>query len=185
MNSATALSALKAFMETPELASLGPESRPGTSSVGSLELQLETVFQQFQITSARGELLRAVIYLWHDHLDSAHQIAQSVENRDGSLIHAMMHRREPDYPNAKYWFRRAGEHPAFHFLSKKIAGLREDALEAAVRNRLFSGGIWNAIGFVDLVEEASDREQPKENQMLQEVQKLEFESVIEAIVTRS
>lgn len=49
--------------------------------------------------------------MWHDaHGDwtAAHEIAQDVHSRDGSWIHAYLHRKEGDLGNAAYWYSRAG-----------------------------------------------------------------------------
>ncbi len=54
----------------------------------------------------------AAVWLLHGHLDEAHALCQDVPTPSGSYWHGVMHRREGDYGNAQYWFRRAGEHPA-------------------------------------------------------------------------
>jgi hypothetical protein len=51
----------------------------------------------------RGGLLYAV-----DAIDAAHRIFQDAPSDLGSYWHGMMHRREGDFDNARYWFRRAG-----------------------------------------------------------------------------
>ncbi len=51
----------------------------------------------------RGALLNAV-----DALDAAHRIFQDDSSDLGSYWHGVMHRREGDFDNARYWFRRAG-----------------------------------------------------------------------------
>lgn len=53
----------------------------------------------------------SAVLLWVDDLDSSHEVSQSMPGREGSYWHGIMHRREPDYSNAKYWFRKVGSHP--------------------------------------------------------------------------
>jgi hypothetical protein len=54
----------------------------------------------------------AAVWLLHGYLDEAHALCQDVPTPSGSYWHGVMHRREGDYGNAQYWFRRAGAHPA-------------------------------------------------------------------------
>ena len=54
--------------------------------------------------------------MWEDgkgNWDAAHNIAQEIEDRTGSWIHAYLHRKEGDLGNAGYWYRRAGQ-PVAH-----------------------------------------------------------------------
>jgi hypothetical protein len=56
--------------------------------------------------------VRAVLHLMNDDIARAHAIAQSGEG-DATLdyVHAIVHRREGDWANSKYWFSRAGGQP--------------------------------------------------------------------------
>jgi hypothetical protein len=54
-----------------------------------------------------ASLLRA---LWHDargDWQTAHEIAQEVDDENGAWVHAYLHRKEGDRSNAQYWYRRA------------------------------------------------------------------------------
>ena len=57
--------------------------------------------------------LRSALLLWNDALEESHVISQSIGSQTGSYLHGIMHRREPDYGNSKYWFNRVGEHELF------------------------------------------------------------------------
>ena len=49
--------------------------------------------------------------LWHDargDWERAHECAQEDHGRDGSWVHAYLHRKEGDLGNAGYWYSRAG-----------------------------------------------------------------------------
>ena len=60
-------------------------------------------------TPAEGtsHALSALWYAERGNWDRAHQIAQDMENTDGSWIHANLHREEGDQGNAEYWYNRA------------------------------------------------------------------------------
>ena len=54
----------------------------------------------------------ALVALWHDGRDdweAAHRVAQDIDGASGAWVHAYLHRKEGDLPNASYWYRRAGK----------------------------------------------------------------------------
>ena len=59
----------------------------------------------------------AGLWLLHDFWDEAHAVAQDLDTPEGAYWHAILHRREPDASNAKYWLRRVGEHRIHYELS--------------------------------------------------------------------
>jgi hypothetical protein len=65
---------------------------------------------------------QAAIWLVAGDLDASHTISQSIDDADGSFWHGIMHRREGDYGNAKYWFRRVGKHPVLDQLAQGAYG---------------------------------------------------------------
>jgi hypothetical protein len=60
--------------------------------------------------------LSAGLWLYVDELERSHRISQNLPNSTGAFWHAIMHRREGDFGNSHYWFRRVGEHPALRRL---------------------------------------------------------------------
>lgn len=55
-----------------------------------------------------GTPLRALWYAEKGDWQKAHSIAQEIHTRDGSWIHANLHREEGDLWNARYWYDQAG-----------------------------------------------------------------------------
>jgi hypothetical protein len=48
--------------------------------------------------------------LWHERRgdwERAHEITQDIDSREAAWVHAYLHRREGDQPNAAYWYRHA------------------------------------------------------------------------------
>lgn len=79
----------------------------------------------------------SALWLRHGFLDQSHRLSQGIASAEGSFWHGIMHRREGDYPNAKYWFRRVGPHPVLAALAERSAGAFDafafvDACRAAV-----------------------------------------------------
>ena len=114
----------------------------------------------------------SAVWLYHNFLDDSHTISQGIRSSTGSYWHGIMHRREPDYPNSKYWFRKVGEHPAFD-------GVCCAAREIAANGGPDSGflrdqGQWDPYAFIDLVEACLSGKSSEET-ICRAVQQSEFE----------
>jgi hypothetical protein len=92
----------------------------------------------------------AGLWLYHDFADESHALSQEIETVEGSYWHGILHRREPDFSNAKYWFRRVGSHP----ISSELAAATRDLAQAAESDRaaefLGTQAEWDHFRFVDL-----------------------------------
>jgi hypothetical protein len=142
--------------------------------------ELKKFFEQNKVPAPRQELLKAVILLWHDHLDSAHTLAQDIHNPDGAFVHGIMHRREPDFSNAAYWFRRVGRHAAFPELAKRAAAPLASPGGNHLTRELLPQQQWDPFGFISACERvigkpASD----SERQVVRELQRLESQTLLD------
>ncbi len=105
--------------------------------------------------------LAAGLWQMNGFLEQSHELAQSVEGgcreKAGDYWHAIMHRREPDYSNAKYWFRRVGTHGIHPFLARDADDILTacPSTEAPLWQAKLTGNNatkWNPLSFVDLCE---------------------------------
>lgn len=165
---------LAELLNTEVLAALDASSRPGTLPAAEIADQLAPTLAASGLSPERQTLVRALVLLWHDHLDAAHTLAQSVETADGSFVHAIMHRREPDAWNSKYWWRRVGAHPAFSDLASLAGPWLEENGQMELRASLLPDGRWDAFAFVDACEAARQaRAEKRTASALQRLQWLE------------
>jgi hypothetical protein len=122
----------------------------------------------------------AGVWLLHDYLDESHNISQRNETPEGSYWHAIMHRREGDFSNAKYWYRRVGNHSVFATVRKRVAVLahnRSLGTQSAV-TKMTTDGDWNPFEFVDLCEFAL-REKSDVQEASLDIQQIEWEALFD------
>ncbi len=126
---------------------LGPTARAGALDIAAIEARVAAFVTATPGAARVAAHLRAAALLWHDRLDASHVVSQDLEDADAAWLHGIMHRREPDYGNAKYWFARVGRHPAFPALTEAA---RAVGLPAA----------WDPDAFTDRVERAEAGAEP-------------------------
>jgi hypothetical protein len=133
------------------------------TSAGAHELLDGVGAEQLVVGEVKSPMATAAmlggLWLWCDGLEECHAIVQ----KDGggremtatlAYWHAIMHRREGDFSNSKYWLAKCGNHPAFREIASGLPGLIENSDPALAR--LTKGG-WDPFAMVDLVERVCDR----------------------------
>jgi hypothetical protein len=145
--------AIHALLAADRRPALGP-GRPDAAARPALKaLTVETLFGPAEVR--RPELARcclAALWLHHDYLDESHAISQDIPGADGSYWHGILHRREPDYANAGYWFRRVGKHSVFEPLHRRAAELTGEADTPPGSEFLARQAAWDPFAFIDLCE---------------------------------
>jgi len=141
------------LIESASLCELGP-GEPNESSRAPLrKLTVESAFAGHQVVDQQmAQCCISGLWLLHNFLDESHTISQDISTASGSYWHGIMHRREPDYPNAKYWFRRTGDHPVFINLASLTGTLASEAGVDSIGLLHTEYGDWDAFAFVDYVE---------------------------------
>lgn len=93
-------------------------------------------------------------FLFHNFLDESHRLSQDIETTTGSFWHGIMHRREGDFGNAKYWFRRVGKHSTFSPIGEVAHELAKAAPSSSTSQTILKWQNWEPVQFVDLCERA-------------------------------
>ena len=107
-----------------------------------------------------AEAARSGLYLYLDCFEESHAIAQNIGSATGSYWHGILHRREPDFDNARYWFRRVKDHPIF-------PRLRE------------SWPRWEPLKFIEECEQLRRRPDSAAAQALEETQLAEWQLLLD------
>lgn len=143
------------LLEEKRLPELGPGS-PNRRVQPLLEkLTVERAFAPGQVRDRdMAACCLAGIWLYHDFLDPSHSISQEIDTSSGSYWHGLMHRREPDYFNAKYWFRRVGAHPAYAALAEAARNVARELADPSSA-LLQKQASWDSFAFTDLCESAA------------------------------
>ena len=93
-------------------------------------------FSEFKASTSQSSpppidtLLQALWYDAKGDWEAAHNLAQDVHSKDGSWIHAYLHRKEGDLGNASYWYHRAGQ----PVCTKSLASEWEDITKALLQS---------------------------------------------------
>src|SRR5262249_22336190 len=100
---------IAALLTEDRLPPLGPGTPNERVREQLASLQLDAAFAPHTVRDRdMASACLAGLWLYHDLIDQAHTIAQDIDTPEGSYWHGLVHRREPDFGNAKYWFRRVG-----------------------------------------------------------------------------
>ncbi len=96
------------------------------------------------LPGAPTALVRAGLFYYLNALDDSHKQSAAVEGDMAAYWHGMVHRREGDFENARYWMRRAGEQPVF----QEMQGRASDASPHMSRQ-----SNWDPFLFIHLCEQ--------------------------------
>jgi len=127
---------------------------------------------------AAAYAMLAGLWLWHDGLGECHEIVQqsSEDSPSAALFafwHAIMHRREGDFSNSKYWYARVGDHPVLEALGHQ-AGTIVNSLPADNSVfRVIANG-WKPAALVDLVQAVHESPNDQRHAVAVRLQQLEW-----------
>jgi hypothetical protein len=138
--------------------------------------------------SAKTLLIQSALYLCFDCFEETHNIAQDDEGPAGNWLHAILHRREPDAGNSKYWYARVHA-PAkvYEGIGKKVlVYLRENAVPELepLAKKMEKSKTWEPEAFVDSCDKFRQMDKGSSAyRTLAKIQEIEWLGLVEFILT--
>ncbi len=137
-------------------------------------LQVEELFTPRKITDQNAaRLCSAGLWLLFDYLEECHHIAQDLETKEAAFWRAIMHRREGDFSNSKYWWRRVGDHTTFPHLHEEAKNLTKKSKVSDATSFLVEQSSWDPFAFVELCEACVKGQVPAE-ELCKQIQHAEW-----------
>jgi len=146
------------------------------------------------VSESDVRLVRGALYQKNDDLETAHTICQEIdrENRQpaSSYWHGIIHRREPDFNNARSWFDRTEGLRANDALYRAASTLLQQVIqqpdygvarEVALTflRHLQMRGTWDPLYVVDLCERVVQEDDQNLRQLLEELQEVEYDTLFD------
>ncbi|MGB7347508.1 MAG: hypothetical protein WBD20_25020 [Pirellulaceae bacterium] len=102
----------------------GPKNQPLVAILQSASAEKELGESQ-----KHAQACISGLWLLAGDLDRSHTISQDLPSAEGSFLHGIMHRREGDFSNAKYWFRRVGTHEIVDAIAHEAGDVYNDPFD--------------------------------------------------------
>jgi hypothetical protein len=106
-----------------------PDIGDGPPAAGLAKQLEDGAASEWTLADPNRSLCTSGLWLLAGDLDSSHTISQNIGSAEGSFWHGIMHRREGDFGNSKYWFRKVGNHPVFEQLAELSDGIYSDPFD--------------------------------------------------------
>lgn len=178
---------LSPLVTAPALDGLVMGSPPDPGHASPLrELTVEAAFAGVTVhQTAAAQACLAAVLLRHGLFAEAHAIAQDLQAPFGSYWHAILHRLEPDYPNARYWFRRVGDYPTDTRLAARAVSAARAAKGLGPALWMAHATRWSAVQFVDTIETARREQLAPDLAVCVAVQQAEWEILFDDCYRRA
>lgn len=156
-------------------------------------MDVEALFRELSLDSlSDGHLVRGALFQKNDDLETAHEICQQIDRETGcaesSYWHGIIHRREPDFNNARGWFRKAENLGCNGALYRAVSSLLQQVIQQpdygsareialVFLRHLQAQSTWDALYLVDLCERVTKGQDGDLRRFLEEIQEVEFDTL--------
>lgn len=167
---------LKLIKPETSVPSLDAKPRGDRLEASFIDEELHRLWKSRALPVWSEKQVKCLLYLWHDYLEVSHQIAQDERSIEFNYFHAMIHRREGDFFNSRFWFRQLDDrHIVLIDLAKEVRRFLTERKELQLLKVLVKEDGWVPLEFLEEVMKASKMERTSSTvKLLTEIQAIEF-----------
>ena len=175
----SSLSKCKQFrQQLPELTLVHDQNQGSPTILKNIhELSNEELFGRAIEESDMAQAARAGLILEAGGWNDAHRIVQELDTPEAQYWHGIVHRREPDSSNAKYWFRSVGNHPVMDQLVRILS--ESVGPDKVFFQRFIENGKWNPFKYVDACMASHESGGNERLPLLLDIQQKEFTALLD------
>jgi hypothetical protein len=164
--------------ELPQLTLVHDEKLAAPNIIKDIhQLSNEALFGGTIESSDMAQVARAGLILAAGGWDEAHRIVQELDTPEAQYWHGIVHRREPDSSNAKYWFRQVGHHPVMDQLVRILS--EPEGPDKTLVQRFIKSGKWDPFKYVDACRAYHEGGGNELLPLLLDIQRKEFTSLLD------
>lgn len=150
--------------------------RDGRPEVEAIKARLHEIWREGVLPKWSEKHVNCLTLLWFDYLELAHQIADEEKSTEFYYFHAMIHRRERDFFNARFWFRQTDRrHVVFAEIAREVRKYLTQKGDQQLLECLIRDEEWVPLEFLEEILKGFKMDPTSEFvQKLRDIQTIEF-----------
>jgi len=156
--------------------SLDSKPRDDRLDVKVIDDELQRLWKTGKLPLWSEKQVKCFFLLWYDYLEPAHQLAQDERTPEFNYFHAIVHRREGDFFNSRFWLRQIdNRHIAMIDIAKEVRTFLNEKGELQLLDEIVKDDGWLSLEFLEEVMKASKLERTSPQvKLLTQIQTIEF-----------
>lgn len=167
---------LKLIRYEVSIPSLDSKPRDDRLDVKVIDEELQRLWKGGILPAWSEKQVKCLLLLWHDYLEPAHQLAQDERTPEFNYFHAIIHRREGDFFNSRFWLRQVDDrHIALLNVAREVKQFLSEKGEIQLLEEVVKDDGWDSLEFLEEVMKASKLERTSPQvKLLTQIQTIEF-----------
>ncbi len=141
----------------PDVSVPGLDSKARADRLGSevIDIELHKLWKARVLPEWSEKQTKCLLLLWHDYMELSHHIADDERTTDFIYFHAIIHRREKDVFNSRFWFRQLDmRHIVISDIAKEVRTYLTEKGEIQLLESFVKDDGWIPLEFLEEINKA-------------------------------